>query len=627
MIKRIIFHRYVAFLHDFLWIPVAIYFSYWVRFNFDGIPEENLKSLYKLLIFAPPVQGLLFWIFGLYRGIWRFASIQDLIRILKSVGIGALFITGSFGMMTHFHGVPRSIFFLYPIFLTAGLSMPRLLWRYIKERQIKIVADDRRRVLVFGAGRAGELIVRDLLYRSNEYNPVAILDDDPVKIDREIHGVRVLGGSDKIPEIVERLKIELVILAIPSARKEVMQRLVSICQKINVECKTLPALLEMRGQEVNFEKLRSISVNDLLGRDSVRLDIKAISDYLKGRIVLVTGGGGSIGSELCRQVALHNPEMLIIFDHGEFNLYSIEQELSANAKELCLETVLGDVRNSAQVEWLFSKYRPNVVFHAAAYKHVPMVEYNQTEGISNNVFGTINIANAADKYGAEKFVLVSTDKAVNPVNVMGATKRVAEIYCQNLDKHSNTSFITVRFGNVLGSTGSVVPLFQEQIKRGGPVTVTHPEITRYFMTIPEAAGLTMQAGAIGKGGEIFVLDMGEPVLIKKLAEHMIKLCGLEPGKDIEIVYTGLRPGEKLYEELLHSSEKLLTTTHEKLLLACCRGQVDWNWLNDQLEILRNAVNEHDYEEIYRRLKIIVPEFKHEMLDDTVEPIEVNCLNG
>ncbi len=608
IIRKYIFNRWVAFIHDVLWVPIVLVLAYLIRFNFDGIPGVHRHSLYQLLFIAPPIQGIIFWLFGLYRGFWRFASIPDLVRILKAVGMGTLVLIGYSGMLTRFQGVPRSVFILYPLLLAAGLCGSRLLFRWLKDHKFSFRGQAGKRTLIVGAGRAGELLVRDLLHRM-EYEPVAFLDDDPALQNREIHGVRVIGKTEDISSVVPDQNIELVIIAIPSAGKKVIRHLVQLCREVNTVCQTLPTVHEMQGMDVDADRLRSVTVDDLLGREPVRLDTKAISGYLSGKTVLVTGGGGSIGSELCRQVASQRPDRLIIFDHGEFNIYTIDHELRVTFPDLQLETVLGDVKDQDRLEWVFSTFSPDVIFHAAAYKHVPMVEENPAEGVRNNVYGTQCVANAADRHGTGKFVLVSTDKAVNPANVMGATKRAAELYCQNLDRRSETSFITTRFGNVLGSTGSVVPLFQRQIEAGGPVTVTHEKITRYFMTIPESVSLILQAGAMGKGGEIFVLDMGEPVLIKDLAEQMIRLSGLEPGKDIQIVYTGLRPGEKLYEELLHESEGLQPTSHEKLLLARSR-QVEWRRLVEKMTCLQQAASSRNINKLRKCLQDVVPEFKN-----------------
>jgi len=606
-LQHILLNRWSAFVHDLLWVPIVLVVAYLLRFNLEGIPEIYRPSLFRLVAIAVPVQGIIFWFFGLYRALWRFASIPDLARIIKGVGLGILIIVVIDSILTRLHGVPRSVLLLYPLLLVTGLSVPRISYRWFKDNRLNLRAREGQRTIIVGAGRAGELLARDLLLRP-EYQLLAFIDDDPDKQKRELHGIRVVGGTNDLADIVELLSGELVLLAMPSAGKKTIKRLVAECHRIGVQCKTLPSVFEMSGLPVDAGQLRPVTVEDLLGREAIKLDYKAISDYLRGRVVLVTGGGGSIGSELCRQISTQKPAKLIILEHSESNLYAIEYELRGSFGDLELEAVLGDVKNVDRVNWVFKQFRPEIVFHAAAYKHVPMLEFNPAEGVSNNIFGTKVVAEAADRYGVDRFVLVSTDKAVNPANVMGATKRVAELYCQNLEMRSKTKYITTRFGNVLGSDGSVVPLFQKQIEEGGPVTVTHQDITRYFMTIPESVSLILQAGAMGKDGEIFVLDMGEPVLIRDLAEQMIRLSGLEPGRDIKITYTGLRPGEKLFEELLHENENLQPTSHEKLLLAKSR-QVDWDWLSGELERLEKAVIARDVDLLKTHLKNIVPEYK------------------
>ncbi|HHL34685.1 MAG TPA: polysaccharide biosynthesis protein [Desulfobulbaceae bacterium] len=610
-IKLILLNRWVAFFHDILWIPASFILAVWIRFNLGYIPADQIPFLYKGIAIAIPVQGAIFWLFGLYRGMWRFASVQDLVRIIKSVLLGLPIITTIMAMMTRLEGIPRSFFLLYPLLLAAGLCLPRIMYRLFKDHRFHIPSNAGKRTLIIGAGSAGEMLSRDLLHR-DEYQPLAFLDDDPVKWNKEIHGIRVFGDGNRLEEMVDVLSIELVVIAIPSAGKAVINRYVNKCNNLPVQYKILPSLFEMQGKVIDADKLRAVTVEDLLGREVISLDTDAITGYLRNRVVLVTGGGGSIGSELCRQIAAQEPARLIVFDHSEYNLYAIDHELTETFSELPLIGVLGDIRNKERVEWVFRKFSPEVIFHAAAYKHVPMVERNPAEGVRNNIFGTITIAQLADRYGVDRFVLVSTDKAVNPANVMGATKRVAELFCQNFSKRSATKFITTRFGNVLGSAGSVVPLFQKQIEAGGPVTVTHPEITRYFMTIPESVSLILQAGAMGGGGEIFVLDMGEPILIRKLAEQMIRLSGFIPDEDIKIVYTGLRPGEKLFEEILHESEGLQPTNHAKLLLARSRA-VDWDWLLGELDVLREAAVSRAVGHLKEHLKAIVPEYTYERM--------------
>jgi len=603
------YKRWLVFFHDLLWIPFALYASYALRFNFDQLAGNYRASLLQLIVISVPLQGIAFRAFGMYRGVWRFASIPDLIRIIKAVACATLSIFGIIFVLSRLAGVPRSVLFLYPLLLIVGLSFPRLLYRWVKERQTFFPLQEGKRVVIVGAGQAGELLLRDLL-RQKDIHPVALVDDDVNMQGREVHGVRVLGTVDSLKDIIAQFDVQEILIAIPSARRDSMQRIITLCEQTGVPFRVLPALRELTDEKIGYGQLRPVTLEDLLGRDPIELDMGAIASYIKNKSILVTGGGGSIGSELCRQIAALNPERLVVFDHGEFNVYAIDHELRETFPDLQLSAVLGDVKDLERVDWVFRKYRPSVVFHAAAYKHVPMVEINPAEGVRNNVLGSCVIADTAVKYSADRFVLVSTDKAVNPANIMGTTKRIAELYCQNIDKRTETRFITTRFGNVLGSAGSVVPLFQQQIKDGGPVTVTHKDITRYFMTIPESVSLILQAGSMGEGSEIFVLDMGEPVRIRDLAEQMIRLSGLEPGKDINVVYTGLRPGEKLYEEILHASEGLQPTTHPKLLLARSRD-VDWEWLTAELISLNEAALSRDVDLLKKHLRSIVPEYKEQ----------------
>ena len=606
-LRRILFNRWAAFFHDLLWVPAAFWVAFWFRFNLQEIPAPYIKGFYYLIAFALPVHAGFFWIFGLYRGIWRFASMPDLVRIIKAVLLSSLVMNLAGFVVFKLEGVPRTVLVLSPLLLIIGLMAPRLCYRLYKDKRLQLRSKEGKRTLVVGAGQAGELLLRDLLSRQ-EYQPVALVDDDPKKHKRDIHGVKVYGGLHEIGEIVRLLDIELVLLAIPSAKKTTVQRIVAACAQAEVDCKTLPSLDELtNGRQIEAAQLRPVTLEDLLGREAIELDQQAIAGYLENKTVLVTGGGGSIGSELCRQVAELNPFRLIIFEHSEFNLYAIDNELRASFPDLKIISILGDMKNYDRVDWVFRKFAPDVVFHAAAYKHVPMLELNPAEGVQNNVFGTKMLADAADRYRVDRFVLVSTDKAVNPANVMGTTKRIAEIYCQNMDLRSQTKFITTRFGNVLGSAGSVVPLFEKQIKNGGPITVTHRDIKRYFMTIPEAVSLILQAGSMGKGGEIFVLEMGEPVYIKDLAEQMIRLSGLVPHRDIKIEYIGLRPGEKLFEEIFHENEDLQGTTHPKLQLAGAR-QCDWDWLTSVLQRLGRAATSRDVPDLINHLREVVPEY-------------------
>jgi len=588
------------------WVAVAIYLALVFRFDFGSIPQKHADSGWDLLYVALAVQALSYWYFGLYRGIWRFASLPDLKRILQSVFIGALITYSILFVWIRLESIPRSTFVLYPLMLMFGLSGTRLLYRWLKDRKINISAIEGKRVLIIGAGQAGELLARDILH-SDKYIPVGFLDDDKKKKGRDIRGIRVLGSTLELPLLIHDLSIEEVFIAMPSASSKVLVSMVKVCADVHIDCKMLPTLAELDDASLDLTSLRNIRLEDLLGRDEIELDNKRVNQFIKGKRIIVTGAGGSIGSELCRQLLDFCPQQLILVDHGEFNLYQIDKELQKANNYASCTSVLGDIRDHERMEWIFNEYSPDIIFNAAAYKHVPLVEANPAEGIKTNVLGTCMLADVAAKYQCKYFIQVSTDKAVNPANVMGATKRMAEIYCQNLNGRCETSFITTRFGNVLGSAGSVVPLFKQQIEEGGPVTVTHPEITRFFMTIPEAVSLILQAATMGSGGEIFVLDMGKPVKIRDMAEQMIRLAGFSPEKDIEIIYTGLRPGEKLYEELFHESESLQGTMHPKIMLSGIRV-VDWEEVQLHLKEIRDACNSRDVPLLVNVLQQLVPEF-------------------
>lgn len=597
--------RWAAMIHDLLMIPIAWTLAYWLRYNLSDIPDEFITKALFLIPVVVAVQGLVFVAFGLYRGVWRFASIPDLVRIVKAVFFGTLILALGIFFITRLHYVPRSVFILYPVLLVAMLGAPRFIYRLIKDR--KFSAEDTTRVLVVGAGAAGEMLVRDLLKNTPRlYEPVAFIDDDQYKLGKEIHGIRVVGGTDSIPGLADQLEIDLILLALPSATTEQMRMIVGSCEQANVPFRTLPKLQDLVSGQASRSALREVLIDDLLGRDPVRLKWDKVKKGLAGHSILITGCGGSIGSELCKQLASLAPSALILYERSEFNLYSVENDLRSKFPHVKLHAILGDVCDSLSLDKVFEKYKPNYVFHAAAYKHVPMLEGQVREAILNNVIGTKCVALAAQEYGTETFVLISTDKAVNPSNVMGTTKRIAEVYCQTLNEHSDVQFITVRFGNVLGSAGSVVPLFKKQIENGGPVTVTHPDVTRYFMTTSEACQLILQSSVIGKGGEIFVLDMGEPVLVRYLAEQLIKLSGRKPGLDIKIVYSGLRPGEKLYEELFHEDEDLDKTEIDKIMLARSR-KVSWDKLCNTIRQLEKETYSFDEDALRKTMKKLVPE--------------------
>ncbi|WAK02039.1 polysaccharide biosynthesis protein [Methylobacter sp. YRD-M1] len=601
--------RTTIFIHDLAMVAVAWFGAYWLRFNLDVIPDRYWQDIKQDLPYVIAIQGIVFWFLGLYRGVWRFASMPDLIRITKAVIIGIGLLALSFFLYNRVEGVPRAVLPLYLFLLLLLLSVPRFCYRFWKESIL--MERSGKRALIIGAGAAGEMLARDLLGETNSgYVPVAFVDDDRHKRKREIRGIRVVGDIEQLPVFVQKLDIEAILIAIPSATDSQMRRIIETCELCEVPFQTLPSVKDLLSGRISRDSLRDVSIEDILGRDPIHLDWQLIADNLHGKSIMVTGGGGSIGSELCKQLARVKPARLIIFDQSEFNLYKIDADLRTFHPEIRLEAVLGDVTDRLSVRRTIQKLKPDVIFHAAAYKHVPLLENQVREAVHNNVIGTKTVAEEAIEAGIERFVLISTDKAVNPTNVMGATKRAAEILCQNLSSRDGTRFMTVRFGNVLDSAGSVVPLFRAQIKAGGPVTVTHPDITRYFMTIPEACQLIMQAEVAGKGGEVFVLDMGEPIKIAYLAEQMIRLSGKRIGDDIEIKYVGLRPGEKLHEELFHEHERLRSTGYEKLLLANARLYDEVLWTT-HIEKLVQACQQDNETEILRVLRSLVPEYQAE----------------
>lgn len=600
--------RTAVFAHDLAMVPVAWFLTYWLRFNLGETPELYRDEALMTLPLVILVQTGVFSVFGLYRGIWRFASLPDLARITKAVLVGTTLLFSVLFIFNRMQGVPRSVPFLYLVLQILLLAGPRLLYRWLKDHRLAL--RDAQRVLIVGAGRAGEMLVRDMLRDlDSAYIPVAFVDDKLRRHGSELQGIQVRGTTDEIPGLVESLTVDLILLAIPSASTKQMQHLVDLCQRTGKPYRTVPQLRNLMRGQVSINQVHPVSIEDLLGHNPVRLDSDSIRHCLGDRVVLVTGGGGSIGAELCRQIAASRPGRLLVVDSSEYNLYRIGMELQAAYPRVEIGCLLIDVTDTVAVGELFRRERPQVVFHAAAYKHVPLLEQQVYSAVRNNVLGTQVVAQAADSFGCEEFVLISTDKAVHPTNVMGATKQVAEILCQALSKHSKTRFETVRFGNVLGSAGSVVPLFRRQIERGGPVTVTHPDIERFFMTISEACQLIMQAAAIGRGGEIFVLDMGEPIRIAYLADQMIRLSGKVPGEDITIEYVGMRPGEKLYEELFYESEDLAQTTHPKIRVAQRGAMSRPEELAHSLETLQAGVRTCDEEVMRAALGTLIPQWR------------------
>jgi len=596
-------------LHDILAACVAWLGAYWLRFNLE-MPAEFQAAALTTLVWVVPLQAVAFWRFGLYRGIWRFASLPDLKRIVQAIGLAALLIPLVLILFGVSAAVPRSVLILDPLLLLILMGGSRMAYRAWKEHRLtSVLHPDSKPVLVAGAGSAADFLLRELARNPSGFHVVGLLDDSRDKQGRLVQGIPVLGTLGDVAAYAQSMGVDDVVLALPSAAHEVRKRITRICAEAGLNVLTVPSLEDLVAGRVSVSSLRPIELDDLLGRDPVELDDSGLHQLLTGRVVMVTGAGGSIGSELCRQIACFAPARLVLFEQSELALYGIEEELSTRFHGLQIAPVIGDVKDAVWVNRVMAEHRPAVVFHSAAYKHVPLMEgCNAWEAVKNNVLGTQVVAAAAQAHGVGKFVMISTDKAVNPTNVMGATKRLAEMACQAMQQPDGTRFVSVRFGNVLGSSGSVIPKFQKQIEAGGPVTVTHPEITRFFMSIPEAAQLVLQAGLMGEGGEIFVLDMGEPVKIAELACLMIRLSGADEDR-IRIEYTGLRPGEKLYEELLADDESTLPTPHPKLRVAKART-ADAGWYAECLTWLAHP-GAYDEAAVKRQLKIWVPEYQPE----------------
>lgn len=557
----------LAVIHDLLAAAAAWLIAYWLRFNLE-LPELYNEQSLQSVLWVVPLYGAMFLFSGLYRGVWRFASLPDLQRIIVSVTLGALAVPAMLFMLQL--SVPRSVLVVSPVLLVMIMGGSRLAYRGWKERRFgALLRGQRESVVVLGTTETAATLIKDLA-RSPQWEVMGVFDNDRTHHGRQIHGARVYGAINDLPTLLPRLKARYAIIAMPEANHSVRRQAVEIARTCGLQVLTVPSFDDLMSGRVTVSQIRNVELDDLLGRDPVKLDTAGLHEWLGNRVVLVSGAGGSIGSELCRQIARYRPQRIVLLESNEFALYNIEQEFTRQFPSVTISAIIGDVKDAARTEQVFATLRPTAVFHAAAYKHVPLMENNNTwQAVLNNVLGTRVLAETAMRHGVEKFVLISTDKAVNPTNVMGATKRLAELMCQSLQAGNNTHFVIVRFGNVLGSAGSVIPKFREQIAAGGPVTVTHPEITRFFMSIPEAVQLVMQAGLMGGSGEIFVLDMGEPVKIADLARDMIRLSGFDEN-DIKIIYTGLRPGEKLYEEVLAADENSLPTPYPKLRIARAR---------------------------------------------------------
>lgn len=615
MNTQLLHRRIVLFIIDIMTVCAAGIIPLWIRFelNYKDIPEVYLSSAWNFMVMNVVITLIVFYAFRLYHSLWAFAGTAEVQNILAACFLSA--VLDFVGMKILDYPIPRSYYFMYALVLTAMTTLSRFSYRILRGMHHK--AQNRKngtRVMIIGAGDAGNTVIKEII--NSNYSTMTIkciIDDNESKWGRFIQGIKIVGGRDKIVEYAALYGIDEIIIAIPSANRATMKALVEICKETSCKLRTLPGIYQLVNGEVNVSKLRDVDVEDLLGRDPIKVDLESILNYVKDKTVMVTGGGGSIGSELCRQIAGHRPRRLIIVDIYENNAYEIQQELKYKYPRLDLVVLIASVRNTNRMNSIMQEYRPDIIYHAAAHKHVPLMEVSPNEAIKNNVFGTWKTAQAAVQNGVRKFVLISTDKAVNPTNIMGASKRICEMIIQTYNRHYETEFVAVRFGNVLGSNGSVIPLFKKQIAAGGPVTVTHPDIIRYFMTIPEAVSLVLQAGVYAKGGEIFVLDMGEPVKILDLAKNLIRLSGYKLDEDIRIEFTGLRPGEKLYEELLMSEEGL-TDTENKLIHIGKPIEFDESQFYVQLNNLKKAV-ERECADVRPLIQEIVPTYEPKESED------------
>ena len=600
---------------DIIAVWAAFFFALWLRFDFSfgSIPDMYFEQYLYIAPLWCVFTFVVFYIFRLYHSVWSFVSINEIVTMIKAYIVLAICYVVS-ALLLHLH-MPRSFYafgLLFAFLMHTGIRFSYRLLRYVQHKhsaQAGYKKNDSTRVMIIGAGDSGAIILRELLKDSHtNQQPVCLIDDNPSKTGRELYGVPIVGGRDKIVEKAAEYDIDLIIFAIPTAEPKDRSEILNICKETGARLRTLPGLFQLANGDVSISKLKDVELVDLLGRDTITIDNEEVFKMLTGKTILVTGGGGSIGSELCRQIAAHKPKQLIIFDIYENNAYDIQQELVRKYhSELNLVTLIGSVRNEHRIRSVMQKYKPDIVFHAAAHKHVPLMEDSPNEAIKNNVMGTYKTAKAAAEAGVKTFVLISTDKAVRPTNVMGASKRMCEMIIQMMDRQTpDTNFVAVRFGNVLGSNGSVIPLFKKQIAEGGPVTVTHTDITRFFMTIPEAVSLVLQASQYAHGGEIFVLDMGDPVKIDDMARNLIKLSGYNPDIDIKVEYTGLCPGEKLYEEKLMDEEGM-QTTENKLIFIGKPIEMDDAWFKSKLELLDKDSREDD-EDIKKYVQEIVPTY-------------------
>jgi len=607
--------KYLVFVYDTVVVVASICLAYISRFDFQ-FSSYTFIIISKYLLWTYPVKIIVFYFFGLYKGMYRYTSIWDLLNVAKATILSFLVINSVFITISIIRAFPLSVLFLDFVFTSTLIALVRVAIRLYYSRSIIATPNKTKtsgsfiKLLLIGAGDTGEKIARDILSSSNnEFNIVGFLDDNVDKIGSSIHGIPVIDRIATLNKI--SIEYDEILITAPGASGDNLRRIIDICKLSGKTFKTVPSLNEMINKDVTLQSIRDVSYLDLLGRDEVQLDINAIENFIKGKRILITGAGGSIGSELVRQCLAYDPGSLILLDNSEQNLFNIEQEVSFYETKTLIRSVLANVRDKNLLQNAFQEYRPQVVIHAAAYKHVPMQELHPWSAVSTNVQGTLHLVQLANRFNADKFVLVSTDKAVHPVNIMGATKRLAEKVIQSVDmRESNTEFTAVRFGNVIGSSGSVIPIFRDQINRGGPVTITHPEMSRYFMSITEASQLILQAGSMeSKSGQIYLLDMGKPVRIKDMANDLIRLSGLEPEKDIPIIYTGLRPGEKLYEELVSKEEKAQSTDHKKIMvLNNGTNNMPWDIMKREIQSLVDISLKFDTDQIKRKLQQMIPDY-------------------
>ena len=607
--------RIVVIIIDLIIITLTFYLAFWIRSLDERFLLHEYFIIFKQTLPLVTVVYLFSFIFfGLYKGLWQYASVKELLRIFKAVAIGSFLTVGGMVFVLNLRGFPRSVYIIHPLLLFLFVGASRFggrIFKHISPSSLLLNISDLKQVILVGAGDAGEMIVRESLrHPENGYRVVGFVDDDPEKVNKDIHGVKILGLIETLPEIVKRKSVDEIVITIPSASREQIRRIIDVCNETKVPFKITPSLSDVMGGRVTFNQVRKVEVKDILSREAVKLDLEGISHYVSGKRILITGAGGSIGSELCRQLTRFNPELLILFGRGEFSLYNIERELREKYPSLAVRPVIANIRDESRTRAVLNYHKPHVIFHVAAHKHVPLMEANPCEAIKNNVVGSKILMEAAEDYDVKRFVLISTDKAVNPVNFMGVSKRIAELLLQSMAKRNRCKFSAVRFGNVLESRGSVVPLFKQQITKGGPITITHPEVTRYFMTVSEAAQLVIQAGAMGEGGEIFVLNMGDPVKIIDLARDLIRLSGFEPEIDIKIKTSGLRPGERMHEKLVAEGEKVQATQHEKILIIK-PNEVEVKKISEVVKELEKLAVEEDIQGLVRKIRQIVPEFNHQ----------------